>query len=563
MLSTTSSAKSWITRLALILAVAAGKDVRLGAAQPSAILDLWPPGKIPGISRANADEPERLVTDRRRTFDQFTNIAIPQVAVFLAPEEKRTGAAVLVCPGGGMQRLAYEHEGLEIADWLNPLGISVFVLKYRVPGPSSTALLDAQRAMGLIRHRADEFQIDPERIAAMGFSAGGEVALLLATHFEARNYEAVDDADELPCRPASACLIYPGGIVRQGGELRQEIADKLQRGSTPDLFLVHAFSDASMNSLALGIELKRRGIPCEMHIYQEGGHGFGARDSALPLSGWKASYLEWIRAQGFFDPPYVAKYADELILKLSGNEPLTPLSRLRPGATLTDGYAVQRKLVRAQASSDPIAGYKAGYVTRQSQQSMGLSGPLTGVLFRSGRTDLQGPLELGLADLGPSAIETELGFVVSRGLDISTRIATEKQIKGAFEAVVPVIELPIRLQARITGELQAVDIAAANIGSKRILVAAGGASPDDFRPEELKLLLTRDGNELHAVRGDTIDRGLWRHLITVVNQLVDQGYTLREGQIIIAGALGQVHPAEAGKYSADYGSLGKLEFTIK
>jgi 2-keto-4-pentenoate hydratase len=358
-------------------------------------------------------------------------------------------------------------------------------------------------------------------------------------------------------------LIYPGGIARRGGELRPDIAEKLQTGATPETFIVHAFADASMNSLALAIELKRKRIPCEMHIYQEGGHGFGARDSALPLNGWKASYVQWIRAQGFLDPPYVAKYAGELIRQLSGTEPIQPLSRLYPGANLTDAYAVQRKLVRAQTSSDAIMGYKAGYVTKQSQHAVGLSGPLTGVLFRSGQINVEGPVVLQSAELGPSAIETELGFVVSNGLDISTRIATEKQIKGAFELVVPVIELPTSLSQRMTGDLKAVDIAAANIGSKRILVASNRTSPDDYRPEELNIVLTKDGNELHSVRGDTIYRGLWRHLITVVNQLVDQRYTLRGGDIVIAGALGQVHPAQVGKYAADYGSLGKVEFTIK
>ncbi|MCA9125486.1 MAG: alpha/beta hydrolase fold domain-containing protein [Planctomycetales bacterium] len=548
----------------VVLALATGTSLNpLPAAQPSELFELWPPGKAPGATGADPSQGEQLVTSRRRTFDQYTNIAIPKVAVFLAPEEKRTGSAVVVCPGGGMQRLAYEHEGVEIADWLNPLGISVFVLKYRVPSPSSTALLDVQRAVGLIRSRADEFHIDGQRLGIMGFSAGGEVALLLATHNDRRGYEPIDAADQFSCRPASACLVYPGGLVSRSGELRADIADKLDASSTPEMFIVHAFMDASINSLALALELKKKNVGCEMHIYREGGHGFGARESALPLSGWKASYIEWIRAQGFLDPSFVSSYAMELAERLPAATSLRPLTDLNRLATLDNGYAVQRLLVKAQNSADTIAGYKAGFVTAAAQQSVGLTGPMTGVLFRSGWTAADEIVQLDLSTLGPTAIETELGFIVSRGLDIATHISTEKQIKGAFDAIVPVIELPIDLKSRMSGELRAADIAAANIGSKKYLVASTSTSPDDYRPSDLHIVLKMDGKPLHQVEGDAINAGLWSHLITVVNQIVDQGYTLRSGDIVIAGALGTVHIAEPGHYSADYGGLGQIDFTIK
>lgn len=527
------------------------------------MFELWPAGQTPGKSRVDPSKGEQLVTSRRRTFDQYTNIAVPKVAVFLAPESQRTGAAVVVCPGGGMQRLAYEHEGVEIADWLNPLGISVFVLKYRVPSPSSTALLDAQRAVGMIRSRAEEFKIDANRMGIMGFSAGGEVALLLATNYAKRGYERIDAADKLSCLPTNLCLVYPGGIASRSGELRPDIAEKLNAKSTPSMFIVHAFSDASTNSLALALELKRKRINCEMHIYQEGGHGFGARESALPLSGWKASYVEWIRAQGFFDPDFVPSYAQELATKMQATEKLATLTSSNPDATLADGYAVQKLFVRAQAARDRVAGYKAGFVTKASQSSNGLSGPMTGVLFRAGRIDANSKVKLDLSEIGPTAVETELGFIVSNGLDISTRIANAKQIKGAFEAVIPVVELPTSLKHRLTGDIQAADIASANIGARRYLVAATQTSPDVYNPAKLNITLSKDGQALHSVQGDTIDTGLWAHLITVVNQIVDQGYTLRSGDIVIAGALGKVHQAEAGNYTADYGELGKIEFSFE
>ncbi|MCR9291440.1 MAG: alpha/beta hydrolase fold domain-containing protein, partial [bacterium] len=481
--------------MVLDLTVASGSLV---AAEPSAVIDLWPAGQEPGPTRVQAELGERKVTDRRRTFDQLTNIAVPQLAVFPAPQSSRTGAAVLVLPGGGMQRLAYEHEGVEIANWLNPKGISVFVLKYRVPGPASTALLDAQRAMGIIRNSADDFAIDPDRICVMGFSAGGEVALLLATNHEQRGYAELDAADRASCRPNSVCLVYPGGIVSRAGELRSEIKDKLDAANTPPMFLVHAFSDASLNSLALAIELKLRKIPAELHVYELGGHGFGARDSALPLGGWKSSFLEWVRWQGFMDPPYVSPFADNLHAAWLGADQSETLSRSQPSATLEDAYAIQRVLVRKLAASanDPIAGFKAGYATRESQAKAGLTGPMTGILLRSGILQAEGPIKIASSSEPPLMIETELGFRVSEGLDISTRIANEKQIKGAFEAVAAVIELPRALPPLMHGELKAVDTAAANIGAHRVLIGQVHASPDDFQPESLKIRFSKDGELL-------------------------------------------------------------------
>ncbi len=534
------------------------------AKDPHAVLTLWPSGQTPGPTRVKADEGEQLVTSRRRTFKQYTNISVPQLAVFLAPEEVRTGASVLVCPGGGMQRLAYEHEGLEIADWLNPLGISVFVLKYRVPGPSSTALLDAQRAMGLIRQRADEYSIDPDRIGAMGFSAGGELVLLLATNYQERGYEAIDEADAFSCRPANVCLVYPGGIVsRRVGGLRTDIADKLDPELTPEMFIVHAFSDASTNSLALALELKRKRIPCEMHIYQEGGHGFGARESALPLSGWKASYVQWIDAKGFFDVPPVAAYANELIDQLRADTPLKTLTDYYPQATLADAFAVQRRVCRAFSSADRIVGFKSGAVIPDPFNADGPEGPATAPLFESGKLPVDGPLALKSDELGAVMIETELGFVVSRGLDISTRISTVEQIKGAFESVVKVIEMPVNLSARVEGPMSPTDQIATNIGSNRVYVASSGVSPDDFDPRSFRLSLRKGTKELHGVQGDPVEAGIWHRLIVVVNRIVDQGYTLHSGDLVISGALGGIHAVDKGDYVADYGDLGKIEFAIE
>ncbi len=534
----------------------------LCAVDPSETFKIWPAGKIPGSSRVNPAEPEFVISDRRRPFYQISNVSEPTVAVFLAPESNRTGASVLVCPGGGMQRLAYEHEGLEIADWLNPLGISVFVLKYRVPGPSATALLDAQRAMGLVRQRAGKYEIDPERLAVMGFSAGGEVALLLATHFMERGYEPIDDADKISCRPTSACLLYTGGI-KQGNEIRPDIVSKLDSKTTPPMFIAHAFGDDSINSLALAWQLKVSGVPCDVHIYQEGGHGFGARDSGLPLNGWKVSYLQFIAAQGFMDKSYLGPYADRLFALLPGNDTVKRLSTDHKDFTIADGYAVQRRLVRQQLAGGRPAGYKAAYTNAAAQKKHGLDKPLFGVLFRSGRIDAMKGTTLELGKPESIILETEIGYIVSNGVDISTRIKTVAHIKGAFEAVVPVIEIPANLRIRMDGEPTAADSLAANVGSSRFLVGKSAGTPDEVDPDSIKIKFQKDGKTLHETSGDFVLGGQWKNLIAVVNEIVDQGYTLHGGDIIICGALGEIHVAEKGKYHADYGLLGSLDIELK
>jgi acetyl esterase/lipase/2-keto-4-pentenoate hydratase len=523
------------------------------AAAPDETFRLWPAGQMPGQARVNPAEPERIITDRRRPFYQITNVSTPTVSVFLPSADKRTGGAVLVCPGGGMQRLAYEHEGLEIADWLNPLGISVFVLKYRVPGPSATALLDAQRAMGLIRQRATEFKIDPERIGAMGFSAGAEVALLLAVN-PTRTYEPLDAADKLPCRPDNVCLVYAGVIVGRGSELRTDIASKLDARTTPSMFIVHAFGDASDNSLALALQLKRVQIPSEIHIYQEGGHGFGARDSALPLAGWKAGYVQWITSQGFLDKPQLVAYAKELA---SGSQTPQPLSAVCRGATLAEGYAVQRRYVGTHARQDRIAGYKSAATTSAERQALGVEQPLTGVLFRGGRIDASSKPVVKLEDEKGAKLQLQIGYVVSNGVDISTRIHSVEHIKGAFEAIVPVVELPARSQAR-----SEADLAAVNLSAGRYIVARSRVGPDDSIGE-LKVALSKDGQSLLTASADATSKTRWESLIAVVNQIVDQGYALHSGDLVLCGSAGTTQEALPGKYRADFGTLGVVEFELQ
>jgi 2-keto-4-pentenoate hydratase/acetyl esterase/lipase len=528
------------------------------AAEPHVVLELWQSADPPGETRVRGEE--GVVTGRRRPFYQLTNISVPTISVFLPPEEKRTGAAVLVCPGGGLARLAYEHEGLEIADWLAPQGIAVFVLKYRVPAPSQTGLMDAARAMRLIRNRVAEFKIDPDRISAMGFSAGGEIAALLATQYDQKLYEPIDDADALPCRPTNVCLVYPGGIAR-GGELRQDITSRLDRRNTPPMFIVHAFPDASQNSLALAWELKAAGVPCELHLYQEGGHGFGARESSLPLNSWKTRYVEWLRGFGFFDKPYVGEYAKALTAALEAGGTLPRMSAEHPGATLADAYAAQRRYVAARLATDRAAGFKGGASSAAAQATMNIDHPIHGVLFSSNQIDAEHAV-VEIAQNPDAVIETELGFLIADGAEISYLLRSIEHTKGAIGAVVPVIEMPNNYARRMGAPLTAVDAIASNVGSSKFIVG-NGKSPDDVNPDAIAISLKRDGTLLHETAGDFVKGGQWANLMTLINQIIDQGYTLRSGDLIICGSLGQVHPAAPGQYEADFGPLGAIAFEME
>ena len=205
-------------RLILSLVLLAACDAY--AAEPT-VLDLWP-GKPPGETKELppetdiAKETDKPVGDRR--IQKITNVSKPTLAIYRPEKATDTGAAVIVCPGGGHRILAYDHEGTEVAEWLAKNGVTGIVLKYRVPARDESkrwqaAVQDAQRAIRVVRDKAGEWGIDPKRIGILGFSAGGETAGLAAILHAQSQYEAVDKADKVSARPDFAALIYPGGLV--------------------------------------------------------------------------------------------------------------------------------------------------------------------------------------------------------------------------------------------------------------------------------------------------------------------------------------------------------------
>jgi acetyl esterase/lipase len=247
------------------------------------------------------------------------NVSTPTITIF-SPSKENSGAAVLVFPGGGYMKLAVELEGSEICEWLASIGVTGILLKYRVPasGPhydkdchcekdpiKPLALQDAQRAMSLVRFKAKEWNIDPNKIGVMGFSAGGHLVADVATNYRKRVYSTLDDIDTISCRPNFGIVMFPGHMTFHTSkpyELNKTLpVDK----NTPPMFLLQAGNDnvdSIQHSLLYYIALKKAGVPTEYHIYAEGGHAFGLKESAqkipnwekLPIADWEKLVERWL-----------------------------------------------------------------------------------------------------------------------------------------------------------------------------------------------------------------------------------------------------------------------------
>jgi len=234
------------------------------------------------------------------------NVSVPTLTLYRPPQDKDTGAAVVVCPGGGYSILAMDLEGTEVCEWLNSAGVTAALLKYRVPARKgleryTAPLQDAQRALGLVRSHAAEWHIDPNRIGIMGFSAGGHLSAMASTHFEKRTYEPVDEADQTSCRPDFVMLIYPAYLIRkQGSDLAPELT---VTSNTPPTFLVQAEDDPVHveNSLFYYLALKQSKVPAEMHLFAKGGHGYGLRESEKAVISWPKRAEEWMRKLGVLE----------------------------------------------------------------------------------------------------------------------------------------------------------------------------------------------------------------------------------------------------------------------
>jgi len=273
----------------------------LAAAEPLAI-KLWPNGapEKPGVKiEAEKEVPKKSADDVLR----ITNVTDPMITVF--KPENPNGTAVLVCPGGGYGILAYQHEGTMVCDFLNKHGVTGILLKYRVPkrdpkDPGREALQDAQRAMGIIRHHAAEWGLKPHRLGILGFSAGGHLTVMTSLHANDRTYTTDPALDVEDATPDFAIPVYPAYLTERK-DLPVLLPEIKVTEKAPPMCLVHASDDhiTAAGSALLYLEYKKLGIPCELHIYAKGGHGFGMKKRGGPVDGWPDRVAEWMKSMGY------------------------------------------------------------------------------------------------------------------------------------------------------------------------------------------------------------------------------------------------------------------------
>ena len=262
-------------------------------------IPLWPNGAPGSEGKTDKEIVQRGASGERSVY----SIHNPSITPYLPPKDKTTGAAVIVIPGGGHRVLAIDHEGYNVAQWLSERGIAAFVLKYRLARETNStyqvevhALADTQRAIRLVRSRAQEWGIDPARVGVMGFSAGGELAAFASMRFDNGVEGAADAVDGQNSRPAFQALIYPGS------------SRKIEPSKdSPPAFLACAYNDRPDIAEGLAevyLRFKRAGVPAELHIYGSGGHGFGVRASnRKPVATWLARFEEWLGDNGFLQRP--------------------------------------------------------------------------------------------------------------------------------------------------------------------------------------------------------------------------------------------------------------------
>ncbi len=288
-----------------------------GAMAQDHIISLWPEGKVPNFIASDVEE-KSTVDDSGIL--RISGVTIPSMSVYLPEKSKATGAAVLICPGGGYSILAASHEGSDLARWFNERGIAGIVLKYRLPNARAMTrqhevpLMDAMQAMKLIRKNASAWQIDPGKIGVMGFSAGGHLASTLSTLY----HKGERGAEE--AKPDFSILMYPvitfSNLNTHIGSRKNLLGPDSTAAlveyysselhvdeKTPPAFLVHSEDDKSVpveNSITYYLALKKYKIPAEAHFYPEGGHGYGLRtDGKGSLAGWPQALEMWLRSRGY------------------------------------------------------------------------------------------------------------------------------------------------------------------------------------------------------------------------------------------------------------------------
>ncbi|MBJ2175907.1 alpha/beta hydrolase fold domain-containing protein [Aureibaculum sp. A20] len=240
---------------------------------------------------------------------RLTDITNPSLTVFKPENPNASKAAIIVCPGGGYQILAIDKEGYEIAQWLNELGYTAFVLEYRVPKKEKGALQDVQRAIRLVRSKSVEFNLDPQKIGIMGFSAGGHLSANAAINYHKKSYSSIDVIDDISSRPNFAMLIYPAYLDK--GDNRNLSPELKIDKNTPPFFIFGTSDDSYGNSsLVMATALRDKKVPIELHMLAKGGHGYGLRAGNIAAETWPTLAAKWM--ENWLDSREIAKYQREL-----------------------------------------------------------------------------------------------------------------------------------------------------------------------------------------------------------------------------------------------------------
>ena len=293
-----------MTRKCMLLFIGVCCVVSSVMAQKNSVL-LFPkgaPGEVAKLTEKSSSEGDKIGGE---PVLRMTDVSEPTITIYRAPDEVASGAAMVVCPGGGYNILAYDLEGTEICEWLNNIGVTAVLLKYRVPRREgrekhAAPLQDIQRAIGYVRAHAEKLDIDPNRIGVMGFSAGGHLSAMVSNNFAERTYPAVDAADKVSCRPDFCLLVYPAYLSGDKFQLAPELKVS---SATPPTMLIQAEDDNPhiYSSLFYYYALKEAGVPPWMHLYSKGGHGYGLRDTGAAVNEWPDRVEDWFREIGVIE----------------------------------------------------------------------------------------------------------------------------------------------------------------------------------------------------------------------------------------------------------------------
>ncbi len=290
------------TRVLLVLTAFFSSGLALLRSAEPLTLKLWPDGPPSSAAPVSEATAKLIKSYGPITATHVSDVTDPTITIYRP--EKPNGTSVVVAPGGGFMFLSYSFEGTQVCEWLNTLGVTAVLLKYRTPTrdekePFMLPVQDAQRAMGMVRHRAAEWSLDPKRVGLLGFSAGGNLTGHAAWDRGARTYPQNPELDD-PRGPDFIVFVYGGGFLEQNDKTKFRVGFSVPTDAPPAFFVVaHDDRTNPIEATRLYLEYKRHNLPAELHIMTKGGHGFGMRRAGNPVNDWPARCGEWMKAMGW------------------------------------------------------------------------------------------------------------------------------------------------------------------------------------------------------------------------------------------------------------------------